>query len=270
MIQPKTKEDIETLREAGQILGTILKKLAEATKPGVSSLELENLARKLTAEAGAVPAFLGFTPHGAERAYPAALCLSVNDVIVHGIPNEKPFKIKEGDIVTLDMGISYKQRIVDSALTVIAGNSGDERAKKLLQAGRECLAAALEACLHWPKDYPGGIKTGDIGSVIEKTLEFYHKTYGFNMAEGLGGHGVGYSVHEDPFIPNFGKPGQGPVLKPGTVIAIEPLVNEGKAGLSLDDDGYTIRTIDGKRSVQFEHTVAITEDGAIILTKPND
>ncbi len=271
MIQLKTKEDIETLRQGGAILGRILQELAKATVPGVSSLDLENLARKLTAEAGAVPSFLGFTPHGAERAYPAALCLSVNDVIVHGIPNESPFKIKEGDIVTLDMGITYKQRVVDSALTIIAGGEGsakvDERAKKLLQAGKECLDAALEACKNWPKDFPGGIKTGDIGAVIEKALAYYKKTYGFNMAEGLGGHGVGYSVHEDPFVPNFGKPGQGPVLKPGAVIAIEPLVNEGSEDVVLEDDGYTIKTRDGKRSVQFEHTVVITEDGAEVITR---
>ncbi len=123
MIQTKTKEDIEWLREGGLILGHILKELEKATKPGVSSVDLENLARKLTAEAGAVPAFLGYTPHGATRAYPAALCLSVNDVVVHGIPNEKTFIIKEGDLVTLDMGISYKQRIVDSAITVVAGDA---------------------------------------------------------------------------------------------------------------------------------------------------
>lgn len=269
MIQPKTQADIDTLRQGGHILGRILMELERATVPGVNSLELENLARKLTSEAGAVPAFLGYTPHNAPRAYPAALCLSVNDVVVHGIPNEKPFIIKEGDIVTLDMGISYKQRIVDSAITVVAGGdaSADERAKKLLQAGRECLDAAVLACKNWPKDFPGGIKTGDIGNTIEKALEYYTKTYGFHCADGLGGHGVGFAVHEDPFIPNFGKPGQGPALKPGMVIAIEPIINEGSDDIVVEEDGYTIKTRDGKRSVHFEHTLAITEDGAEVLTE---
>lgn len=268
MIQTKTKEDIEWLKEGGAILAHILKELEKATVPGVSSIDLENLARKLTAEAGATPAFLGYTPHGAERSYPAALCLSVNDVVVHGIPNEEPFIIKEGDLVTLDMGIAYKQRIVDSAITVVAGDieKVNEKGRKLLQAGRECLDAALEACKHWPKEYPGGIKSGDVGNVIEKALSYYSKTYGFTAADGLGGHGVGYSVHEDPFIPNFGKAGQGPVLVPGTVIAIEPIINEGKKDIVLEDDGYTIKTKDGKRSVHFEHTLVITEDGAAVLT----
>ncbi len=266
MIRLKTKEDIEILRQAGQILGSILLALKEATHPGVTSLELENLARKLTAKAGAIPAFLGYTPEGADRPYPAALVLSVNDVVVHGIPNENILTIKEGDIVTLDMGISYKQRIVDSALTIGVGKI-DERAKKLLQAGQECLNAGLEACKNWKRDYPSGIKTGDVGAAIEKTLLYYTKTYGFHMAQYLGGHGVGYSVHEDPFMPNFGKKGQGPILAPNLVVAIEPLVNEGSERIKYDDDGYTIRTQDGKRSVQFEHTIVITEDGAEVLTE---
>lgn len=266
MLTIKTKEDIELLRQGGQILGRILAALAEATQVGVTSLELENLARKLTAAAGAQPAFLGYTPEGAARPYPAALCLSINDVVVHGIPNEKICTIKEGDIVTIDMGISYKQRIVDSAITIGVGEI-DEHGQKLLQAGKECLNAALEECKNWKKEYPKGIKTGDVGQAIESALTFYTKKYGFHMAEHLGGHGVGYHVHEDPFIPNFGKKGQGPVLVPGAVVAIEPIINEGKASLKLDKDGYTIRTRDGKRSVQFEHTIVITEDGAEILTE---
>lgn len=270
MIQPKTTEEIVTLREGGRILASVLSELEKATMPGVSSLELENIARKVTSDAGATPAFLGYTPHGADRPYPAALCLSVNNTVVHGIPNEKPFTINAGDIVTLDMGIVYKKLIVDSAITVMAGGEEflkkDEKGAKLLQAGKECLDAALEACKNWPKDFPNGIKTGDIGNVIEEALSYYTKTYGFHMADDLGGHGVGYSVHEDPFIPNFGKPGQGPILKPGTVIAIEPIVNEGSGKIFVDDDGYTIKTKDNKRSVHFEHTLVITENGAEILT----
>lgn len=275
MIQIKKAEDIEILRQGGVILADILRQLEERVQSTISSgeeltsLDLENLARKLTAEAGATPAFLGYTPHGADRPYPAALCLSVNDVVVHGIPNENIIKIKQGDLVTLDMGISYKQRIVDSAVTISAGGEDktNEKGRKLLQAGRECLDAAIEACKNWRADFPNGIKTGDIGEAIEKALEYYNKTYGFNFAEFLGGHGVGYAVHEDPFIPNFGKKGQGPVLEPGIVIAIEPIVNEKSEHISVDADGYTVRTDDGKRSVHFEHTILITDDGAEILTE---
>lgn len=257
----KTAEDIEILRKAGAILADILRKLDIAAKPGVSSQDLEDLARKLTAEAGATPAFLGYTPQGASHPFPAALCLSVNDVVVHGIPNVNPSVLEEGDIVTIDMGISYKGLIVDSAITVGIGEV-DQRGKQLLKAGKETLDAAIELC----KNRTGVIKTGDIGASVEKAGEYYHKTYGFNFAEGLGGHGVGYAVHEDPFVPNFGKPGQGVVLKPGMVIAIEPILNEGDSRITLDDDDYTYRTFDGKRSVHFEHTVLITETGAEVLT----
>lgn len=267
----KTAADIEILRKAGKILADVLVGLKAVTKPGVSSLVLEDVARKLTADAGAKPAFLGYTPYGAHRPYPAALCLSVNDVIVHGIPNENPLTIQEGDIVTLDMGISYQGMIVDSAITIGVGEV-DNKAKQLLKAGKESLDAAIELCKHWPEHIgsggkKAGIKTGDIGAAIEQAGEYYHKTYGFNFAEGLGGHGVGYAVHEDPFVPNFGKPGQGVVLKPGMVIAIEPILNEGDGRSTLDDDDYTYRTIDGKRSVHFEHTVLITETGAEVLTQ---
>lgn len=266
----KTAADIDILRKAGKILASILHELEKAAKAGVSSQDLEDLARKLTVQADAKPAFLGYTPQGAGRPYPAALCLSVNDVIVHGIPNENPLTLEEGDIVTIDMGISYKGMIVDSAITVGIGEV-DQRGKQLLKAGKESLDAAIELCKHWTEHVGssgkrGGIKTGDIGAAIEKAGEYYHKTYGFSFAEGLGGHGVGYAVHEDPFVPNFGKPGQGVLLKPGMVIAIEPILNEGDARITLDDDDYTYRTFDGKRSVHFEHTILITETGAEVLT----
>jgi methionyl aminopeptidase len=269
MILLKTEKDISILREAGRKLAYILGELDKATVPGVTSFELENLARKLTEEVGAVPAFLGYTPEGAPRPYPAALCLSINDTVVHGIPNEKEYVVKAGDIVVLDMGITYKKMIVDSAITVSAGGpeATDEKGRKLLQAGKECLDAALEACRNWKKDFPKGIKTGDIGQAIENAYKFYHKKYGFNMAEHLGGHGVGFKVHEDPFVPNLGVPGQGPALQPGCVIAIEPILNEGKAQIRLERDGYTIKTVDGKRSVHFEHTIVITKDGIEVLTE---
>jgi methionyl aminopeptidase len=268
MIQPKTPQDVETLRHAGKLLAGVLLRLKEEAKAGVSSVDLENLTRQLIAEGGAVPAFLGYTPHGADRPFPAALCFSVNDAVVHGIPNETPYILKEGDFVVLDTGLSYNGRIVDSAITIVVGGEDktDEKGRKLLESSRRSLEAAIFACENWKKDFPQGIKTGDIGHAIEETFAYYKKTYGFNMAEYLGGHGVGFSVHEDPFIPNFGKAGQGPVLVPGTVIAIEPIVNEKSKKIYLDKDGYTIRTKDKMRSVHFEHTIVITEEGAEVLT----
>lgn len=268
MIQPKTAKDIEILREAGKKLAYILTELSKIAVPGVSSFELERVARELTEKAGATPAFLGYKPEGHSRAYPAALCLSINNTIVHGIPNEKEYILKAGDLVVLDMGIIYKKMIVDSAVTISAGGlqATDEKGRKLLQAGKECLDAAIDACINWNKDFPNGIRTGDVGHAVESVLGYYRKKYGFNIAEGLGGHGVGYKVHEDPFIPNYSAKGQGPILKPGTVVAIEPLVCEGNGQIMYGTDGYAILTVDGKRSVHFEHTIVITEDGAEILT----
>lgn len=259
MVRLKTKEDIANLRIGGKKLAKILKGLENLVKPGVSSATLEDAANKLCEKEGGKPAFKGYKPRGANRPYPAALCLSVNDTVVHGIPNEKPYEIEEGDIVTLDMGFVYEGLITDSAITIGVGKV-DERGQKLLEAGKKCLEAGIFAAL-------AGKKTGDIGHAIQKTLEHYTKTYGFHIADGIGGHGVGYEVHEDPFVPNFSKPNQGVLLEVGLVIAIEPIINEKSPDIYLDEDGYTIRTIDGKRSVHFEHTVVITKDGAEILTQ---
>jgi len=264
----KTLADIAILREGGAKLGKILNTLRDSVRIGMSSGELEDLARDLTAQEEATPSFLGYTPAIAHRPYPAALCLSVNDVVVHGIPNEKPFIIKEGDVLTLDMGIIYKGLFVDAAITMPVGEV-DLKGRKLIESGEVCLSAVVEALKNWPKDYPKGIKTGDIGHVVEKNLAYYRKTYGFNVVEIFGGHGVGYSVHEDPFIPNFGMKGQGVTIKPGMVIAIEPIIAEGKGEVKIDKDGYTYRTIDGKRATHSEHTILITETGAEVLTEAN-
>ncbi len=227
-------------------------------KPGVSSADLEFRARELCEQHGGKPAFKDYTPRGADRPYPAALCLTVNDGVVHGIPHEDPYEIAEGDIVTLDMGLTYEGMITDAAITIGVGNI-DKKGRALLEAGAKCLEAGIFAAT-------AGNKTGDIGHAIETALGYYHKTYGFNFAEGLGGHGVGHKVHEDPFVPNFSKPNQGVLLEAGLVIAIEPIINEKGEGIVLEDDGYTIKTEDGGRSVHFEHTVVITESGAEILT----
>lgn len=260
MVKLKTKEEIAILREAGKKAAGILEVLKKEAKPGVSTDAINALMLKLCKEVGAEPSFLGYQPWTAPRPYPAALCVSVNDVIIHGIPNEKPIILKEGDIVTLDVGLNYKGLFVDTAVTIGIGEI-DERAKKLLEAGQQALDAGIFVC-------KPGIKTGDIGHAVEESMDYYTKKYGFHLADAvLGGHGVGYGVHEDPFVPNASAKNQGYKLQPGLVIAIEPMVNEGTHKFKVDRDGYTYRTADGKRSVHFEHTVAITEDGVEILTQ---
>lgn len=261
MINLKTPAEIALLREGGRRLAIILRELKVMVKPGVNSADLEKRALELCKEHDGKPAFKGYTPRGADRPFPAALCLTVNDGVVHGIPHEEPYLIEEGDLVTLDMGLIYKGLITDSAITVCAGDIDklDKKGRALLEAGQKCLDAGIFAAR-------AGAKTGDIGHAIEKTLEHYTKTHGFHFAEGLGGHGVGHSVHEDPFVPNFSRPHQGVVLEEGLVIAIEPIVNEKSEEIVLEDDGYTIKTADGGRSVHFEHTVVITSGGAEILT----
>ena len=259
MIEIKTAEEIAILREGGRRLALILKGLAEMTTIGTSSVALEMKARELCKQYEGTPAFMGYTPRGADRPFPAALCLSINNAVVHGIPHEHEYIIQDGDLVTLDMGLTYKGLITDSAITVGVGKV-DKRGQRLLDIGAKCLDAGIFAAL-------SGKKTGDIGHAIQEALEYDHKTYGFNFAEGLGGHGVGHKVHEDPFVPNFSKPNQGVVLVPGLVIAIEPIINEKGPGIVLDEDGYTIYTEDDGRSVHFEHTIVITENGPEILTK---
>ncbi len=256
MIKLKSKEEIEILRQGGKILAAILNEVAQATRVGVTTGELNDLVNKLCDKNKVVPVFLNYTPHGASRPYPASICVSINDEIVHGIPNEgTPRILKEGDIVSLDMGISYRKLIVDSAVTVGVGKI-DKQATQLIEITKKALAAGIGVAR-------AGAKTGDIGFAIEEVV----KVAGFSLPEELGGHGVGYAVHEDPFIPNFGKAGQGVVLQSGMVIAIEPMVNEGTKETILDKDGYTFRTTDGKRSAHFEHTVAITDGDPEILTK---
>jgi methionyl aminopeptidase len=224
-------------------------------KPGVTSFYLEKRLRDLIEEGGDKPAFLNYKPRGARRPYPAALCLSVNDAIVHGIPNEKEIVLNDGDIVSIDFGLVHKGMITDMAYTMPVGNITKE-AKELLAATEEAMYAGIKAA-------KGGKKTGDIGSAIEK-IGIIHN---FGIVEELSGHGVGSKVHEDPFVPNYGDPGMGVALKPGMTIAIEPMFNLGSRDIYLDGDGYTYRTSDGSLSAHFEHTILITKGDAEILTK---
>ncbi len=248
----KTKEEIEILREGGHRLASVLKKVAAKVAPGISTYELDQYAHKLIKELGDEPAFLGYKPEGQKFPYPATLCTSVNDEVVHGIPNKNKI-LKEGDIVSLDLGLKHKGMFTDHAVTVAVGKI-NSNSQKLLIDTKEALEVGIA-------NARAGKTVGDIGYAIEK---FVNKKYG--IVRDLAGHGVGKKIHEDPFVPNFGKPGKGERLVPGMVIAIEPMLNLGGANVVTMPDGYTIKTADGSRSAHFEHTILITEDNAEILT----
>jgi len=251
----KTKEEIEILREGGRRLALILQEVAKAVKPGVSTDTLNDIAEKMVSDNGDIAAFLNYRPRGAKRAYPSSICVSVNDEIVHGIPNEDPKILREGDIVSLDMGLTHKGLITDSAITVPVGKI-DEATQKLLDITKEALTAGINAV-------KAGKRVGDIGFAVERVA----KANGFGVVEDLCGHGVGYEVHEDPYIPNYGQKGKGDLLRAGMVIAIEPMLNQGDKDIFLDEDGWTYKTVDGKISAHFEHTLVVTSKGAEILTK---
>lgn len=248
----KTKEEIEILREGGKRLAAILAQVAKKVVPGVSTLELDEYAYKLIKDGGDEPAFLNYKPSGHHKPYPASLCTSVNNEIVHGIPNKNKI-LKEGDIISIDLGLKHKGLFTDHAMTVGVGKI-NKASEKLLEFTHEALLVGIEQAR-------GGNTVGDIGSAIEK---FVNRKYG--IVRELSGHGVGKKIHEDPYIPNYGKKGQGQKLIPGMVVAIEPMLNIGKDDITVDADGYTIKTTDGSNSAHFEHTILITEGYAEILT----
>ena len=251
----KTKEEIDILREGGKRLADILAEVAKSVKAGVSTEDLDNLARKLAIEGGDKPAFLNYKAAGAKRPYPAAICVSINDAIVHGIPNENPQTIKDGDIVSLDMGLNHKGLFTDAAITVGVGEV-DEVGKNLMEVTKQALAEGIKA-----------IKEGKHIRDISYAIERYVRPKRLGIVEELCGHGVGYKVHEDPYVPNYCLESKGEKLKSGMVIAIEPMLNEGSKHIKLDADGWTYRTVDGKRSAHFEHTIVVTKNGAEILTQ---
>ena len=254
MVNIKTKQDITLLREGGMRHAFILKELVKMVRPGLAVADLDARAAELIQEGGDTPAFLNYQPYGASRPYPATLCVSINDEIVHGIPTEGDKVLREGDIVSIDLGLIHKGLITDAAVTVPVGKVTPECAE-LLTVTKDALMAGIKAA-------KGGARVGDISSAIQR-IGVAHK---YGIVEELAGHGVGYHVHEDPYVPNFGHPGKGELLKPGMVIAIEPMFNLGTKKIKLDKDGYTYRTTDGKASAHFEHTVVITKEGAEILT----
>ena len=258
MITIKTPEEIEIIREGGKRLATVLYKVKEKIAPGVSTKELDLYAEKLIREMGDQPSFLGYRPEGANIPFPATLCVSVNDEVVHGIPKKNKI-IKEGDIVSIDLGVKHKNLFTDMALTVPVGKVSPLNLK-LIKITEEALQVGIDAAR-------GGNTVGDIGYAIESFVKAQEKNQKYGIVEVLAGHGVGHKVHEDPFIPNFGKPGKGEKLVPGMVVALEPMLNLGTKKVTIDDDGYTFRTADGKWSAHFEHTILITEGEPEILTK---
>ena len=255
MIIIKTKEEIEKLREGGKRLAKLIADVSELARPGVSALELDLFIQDKIKELGDEPAFLGYKPVGHRTAYPAALIVSINSEVVHGIPTATKI-LKEGDVVSLDLGIKHAGLFTDHAITVCIGEVSKDK-KKLVEATREALYVGLEAIVP-------GARVGDIGHAVET---FAKKAGNYGVVKALAGHGVGRAIHEDPYIPNYGRRGTGEKLIPGMVIAVEPMLTLGSDEVIEGRDGYTMKTEDGSCAAHFEHTVVVTETGYEILTE---
>lgn len=250
----KNQEEIAFLRTGGKRLASVVEKVSRMVAPGVRTDELDRNAEALIRAGGDTPAFLGYAPRGARRPFPGTMCISINEEVVHGIPNEDPRIIEDGDIVSLDCGLTHHGMIVDHAVSVIAGTPRIEDVE-LLSATRDALLAGIRAARP-------GARIGDISAAIEE----WGVKKGYGIVYELGGHGVGHQVHEEPYVPNVGDAGKGPALTPGMVIAIEPMFTLGTPDVKLLKDGYTFVTRDGSRAAHFEHTIVITEDGPEIVT----
>lgn len=246
-IQIKSGAELEAMRVSGRMTAEVLEALCAMTRAGMTTGELDAEARRRIAAMGAKPAFLNY--HG----FPAAACISVNDEVIHGIPGDRV--IQNGDLVSIDIGVKYKGFIGDSAYTVMVGDRFAPDALELVRATQAALADGIA-------QVRPGARLSDVSHAIQQTAE----GAGCSIVVDYVGHGVGRDLHEDPQIPNHGRPGKGPVLKAGMTLAIEPMVNRGSAAVRVLDDGWTVVTQDGKPSAHFEHTVAVTEDGAEILT----
>ena len=248
MIVLKTKRELELMREAGHISAVALQLAGKAVEPGVSTEEIDQIAYKYIKSCGAEPNFLNY--HG----YPATACISINDEVIHGIPNRKRI-IKEGDIVSIDLGARINGFNGDNAATFAAGKISPQ-AQRLIDTTRESLYEGIRAAV-------AGGRLGDIGAAVQGYVE----ARGYSVVRDFVGHGIGTALHEEPSVPNFGVMKRGVRLLPGMTLAIEPMVNEGVYGVKTMPDGWTVKTLDGKLSAHFEHTVAITPDGPVILTK---
>ncbi len=250
----KTDEQIKILRAGGKILAGVIQDVITAAKEGVTTAELDLLAEHAIRARGGIPSFLNYQPDGAPIPYPAALCVAINDEVVHGIPSENRI-LHNGDVVSFDLGLSYQGLFVDSARTVCIGGTCDPKAQILIDAAKEAHRAAVAACV------VGG-HMGDIGAAVVRVA----RNHGLGVVEDLGGHGVGESVHEKPFIANDGKEGEGERIVEGMVLAIEPMLAEGKGSIVLDEDEWTYRMEDGKRAAHVEDTILVTKNGPEVLT----
>lgn len=246
MIQLKNKSEILKIKESGYILSETLKELKKLIEPGITTEELDKFAYHYIEKKGCKPAFLGYLD------FPASVCISVNDEVIHGIPGKR--KLKNGDIVSLDLGVDYKGYFSDAAYTFFVGTVTEER-KKLVKITEECLNLAVEQ-----------VKAGKRILDISKAVYGHAKEFGYGVVKEYCGHGVGFSQHEEPQIPNYVFTGQNPRLRPGMVLAIEPMINAGTWKTRVLDDNWTVVTKDGKDSAHFEYTVALTEEKAEILT----
>jgi len=246
MIIRKSPQEIERMARAGEVVADVLALLGERARPGVTTEELDALADEFIRSRGGTPTFKGY------RGYPASICTSPNDMVVHGIPG--PYALGEGNVLSVDVGVTLDGFVADSAYTFPIGEIAHD-VERLLEGGKAALAAGIEQCR------PGN-RLSDISHAIQVATE----EHGFSVVRSLVGHGVGRSMHEEPQIPNFGDPGRGPLLSPGMTFAIEPMINAGGAEVVIHDDEWSISSADGSLSAHFEHTVAVTEEGPRILT----
>ena len=251
MIALKNDKEIQKLREAGHIVFLAHEAVKAAIKPGITTKELDEIAENLIREHGAVPSCKGY-PQGSSNPFPATCCISVNDEIIHGIPGDK--KLKDGDLISVDIVADKDGYFADAARSYVVGNS-NERANKLIKITEGCFWEGLKLA-----------KIGNRISDISHAIQTYAEKNGYGVVKEFQGHGVGFAMHEDPGVPNFGKPGKGPRLDQGMVLAIEPMINEGSPEIEELDDGWTIVTEDGKLSAHYENTIVITKNGPVVLT----
>ncbi|MCG9893953.1 MAG: type I methionyl aminopeptidase [Fimbriimonadaceae bacterium] len=244
----KTADEIELMREAGRVLARVMRTVSEAIEPGRTTiLQLDTLADELITGAGCIPSFKGY------KGFPNAACISRNDVVVHGIPTEEV--LVEGDIVSLDFGVIREGWHADSAWTFPVGQISDD-ARRLLSVTKECLMQGIAKARV-------GNRVGDISATVQK----YAESNGYGVVRDLVGHGIGVELHEPPSVPNFGRAKTGPVLREGVTMCIEPMINQGTHKVRFESDGWTVRTADGRLSAHFEHTIAVTSSGPVILTQ---
>jgi len=247
MIIGKSKKELEKMRAAGQLVGQVLQELRRMVQPGITTIEVDQAAERMIRDAGALPTFKGY--HG----FPYSICASVNEQVVHGFPSN--YELQEGDIFSIDCGATLEGFVGDTATTVPVGKVSQELLD-LVRVTAECLDLAIEQCRP-------GRHLGDIGAAVQQHAE----SHGYSVVRDYVGHGIGRRMHEDPQIPNYGKPGQGPKIRAGYVFAVEPMINLGTHHTKVMADGWTVITLDGKASAHSEHTIAITEEGPQVLTR---